>query len=108
MGSMWMSEARSPMAWLISRFTILTIGPSSTADGQPLRVELVVLGGGRPPRHDSSRTDSSRWLYLRIAASMSAAVATTGWTSIPVIVRMSSRANRLAGSAMATTSRPSS
>ena len=43
-----------------------------------------------------------------MASSMSAAVATTGWTSMPVMVRMSSRANRFDGSAMATTSRSSS
>jgi hypothetical protein len=43
-----------------------------------------------------------------MAASMSPAVATTGFTSMPVIVRMSSRANTFEGSDMATISRPSS
>ena len=45
--------------------------------------------------------------YFWIARSTSAAVATTGWTSRPVIVRMSSSAYTFAGSDIATSSLPS-
>ena len=103
MGSMWMSEARSVMAWVIRRFTILTMGPSSTA-AAACSSSLRSCSAVAEASEAICWTDSSIRLYLRMAPSMSAAVATTGCTSMPVIVRMSSRANRLAGSAMATRS----
>ncbi len=100
-GSRWMSEARSARAWLIRRFTILTMGPSSTATATSSSLPSSACSDAALV---SCSTDSSKWLYLRTAASMSTAVATTGWTSRPVMVRMSSTANRFAGSAIATTS----
>ena len=80
---MWMSEARSAIAWLMRRFTILTIGPSSTAAAArsiSARSSSIAIEASDA----IACTDWSRRLYLRMAASMSLAVATTGCTSRPV------------------------
>ena len=46
-GSTWMSDARSVTAWLIVRFTNLTIGASSMSSSMRVEsVELAELGGG--------------------------------------------------------------
>ena len=70
-------------------WTSLTIGASSTAasaSAGPTSSDCSTASAV------SASTDPSKWLNLRIAATTSAAVATTGWMSRPVIVRMSSRA----------------
>src|SRR5664280_743897 len=104
-GSMWMSEARSLIAWVMSRLTNLTIGASSTisltwarsSSCSPASIDVV----------SSSSSSSPRW-NRSIAAATSALVATTGRTSRPDSERMSSMAKTLPGSAIATTSLPSS
>ena len=53
-GSTWMSDARSPTAWVTSRLTNLTIGASSTTSETLARSALVVgvLGRGLHDRVD--------------------------------------------------------
>ena len=84
--------------------TSLTIGASSTAasPSPSARSSSCSLASAV-----SASTDPSIAPNLRMAATTSAAVATTGWMSRPVIVRMSSSAYTLAGSDIATRSTPS-
>ena len=88
-GSIWTSEARSATAWVITALTSLTIGASSTAASRS-------LSSSSSPAASTmlaiASTPESMPECFWIAASTSAAVATTGNTSRPVIVRISSRA----------------
>jgi hypothetical protein len=103
---MWMSEARSWMAWRMSRLASLTIGASSVAAVTWLS-SSVSSASSTASEVTSSTSPSRRWC-LSMAAAMAARVATTVRTRHFAIERMSSMASTLAGSAMATTRVPSS
>ena len=103
---MWMSEARSATAWVIMRLTSLTMGASSTTSLMLARSSSA--SNSLDAWDETSWASVSRRWNLSMAASMEARVATTTLTSAPVMVRMSSMAKTLLGSAMASTIRPSS
>ena len=105
-GSMWMSDARSATAWLIRRLTSLTIGASSVTSLTRERSSSASISLAAKAE-TSSALPSMRWCLSR-ASRIAPRVATTVLTSAPVIVRMSSMATTLEGSAIATTSRLSS
>ena len=88
-GSMWMSEARSSTALVSTMCTSLTMGASSTAASAASMETSSCCSIASAVR---ASTEPSSCPYLRMAAMMSAAVATTGWMSRAVIVRMSSSA----------------
>ena len=87
-GSMCTSEARSPTAWVMIAWTSLTIGASSTA-ASSCSSSVSSCSEACDAR---ASTCPSMPANFWIACSTSAAVATTGWTSRFVIVRMSSSA----------------
>ena len=87
-GSMCTSEARSPTACVMIAFTSLTIGASSSAASSCSSSPSIAS--------EATFARASTWpsipAYFWIARSTSLAVATSGWTSRFVIVRMSSSA----------------
>ena len=87
-GSRWTSEARSPTAWVMIALTSLTIGASSSAASRSASSPSVCSAAMLA----MASTWESMPAYFWIARSTSFAVATTGCTSRPVIVRMSSSA----------------
>ncbi len=103
---MWMSEARSAIAWVMRRLTSLTMGDSSvisrTLDRSVSASKVLEASADM-----FSASLSRRW-YLATAARIDARVATAIRISAPVTVRMSSTANTFDGSAIATMRRPSS
>ena len=87
-GSMWTSDARSATAWVMIALTSLTMGASSRAASRSSSSPSLPSAASAA----SCSTWESRPANFWIACSTSADVATTGWTSRPVIVRMSSSA----------------
>ena len=87
-GSRWTSEARSPTAWVMIALTSFTIGASSWASSSSAVVSSTASAAMLAIASTCESMPENFW----IACSTSFAVATTGWTSRPVIVRMSSRA----------------
>ena len=88
-GSRCTSEARSPTACVMIAFTSFTIGASSSAAS---RSSVLSESPASARMSAIASTCESRPANFWIACSTSFAVATTGWTSRPVIVRMSSSA----------------
>ena len=105
-GSMWMSDARSCTAWVMSRLTSLTIGASSTTSFTEAR-SCSSSHSRAASAEMFSTSPSMRW-WRSMASRIDARVATTVLTSAWVTVRMSSIAKTFDGSAIATTRRPSS
>ncbi len=102
-GSMWMSDARSCTAPLITVFTNRTIGASSTISRNTDSSPESSSPTSWSPR---SSTESVIRVMRSIAAVTSTRVATTGRTWRPLALRTSSSARTLDGSLVATTSAP--
>ena len=106
-GSTWMSDARSCVACVMSMLTNLTIGASSTTSARlPRSVSSVLLvGGGLHDRVDVAVDPVEVFDRLHDLRRSGRRPSSRRRRSI---ARMSSTANTFDGSAMATTSRPSS
>src|SRR5450756_2227753 len=84
-GSMWMSDARSWIAWLMRRLTKRTIGASSSTNSPTLDRSPSTFSVSSKEDWRSSISLSDRQ-YRSMAWSRSSRVATTGCTWIPVTV----------------------